>query len=379
MSFRRWAISIFFCVAVFSSLAVFKVFEIKAAIAFGESFPEHSETVEVSQVTTVNYVPSIKVIGEVLASQYLDVSNELPGRIVSVNVESGQNVDKHQILIELDVSIEKSNLNAAESRAELALSIFKRAQKLKKSKAISQEQFDKAKSDLATSIAEIDVIKKTIEKKTILSPFSGRAGIHQLEVGQYVQANTSITTLVGDENYQWVDFNVPQFYPALDIGSKVEVRAISHQKQKQEFSAFVIAEDTTINSKSRSRFYRAKMQGGLSTFSHRSSADVTVPVKEPSSFLSVPITSIQNDNLGQFIYLLNKDSGSDGFRATRKRVNVEAQYQQFALIRAGVKVGDRVAAAGSFKLREGMLVYSSTRPELFQKQQASDSVNQGTK
>ena len=380
MNFRRWALSFVFCILVFASLAAFKVFEIKAAIAFGQSFPEHSETVEVSTITKVKYAPSIKVIGEVLAPQYLDVRNELLGKIVSVNFESGEHVEKNQVLIQLDISIEKANLEAANARSELAQSIYERARNLKNSKAISQEQLDRAKADLATSRAEIEVLKNTIEKKTILAPFSGRTGIHQLEVGQYILDNTSIITLVGDKNYQWIDFKVPQFYPALSNGDKVEVKAISQQKPKEVFSAFVIAEDTAINNKSRSRLYRAKLEGGLHVFTHRSSVDVQVPVKEVTSFFSVPITSVQNDNLGQFIFLLNKvsetDNETDGFRAKRQRVSVDEHYGQSALISRGLTVGDRVAAAGSFKLREGMLVYANERPKLIKESQSTDTLSQ---
>jgi len=376
MNFRRWALSLVFCLCVFASLAAFKVFEIKAAIAFGESFPEHSETVEIANVATVNYASSIKVIGEVLSPKHLDVRNELPGKIVSVDFESGTHVEKEQVLIQLDISIEKANLIAAKARADLAQSVYSRAKNLKKSKAISQEQLDRAKADLATSLAEIEVLKNTINKKTIIAPFSGRTGIHQLDAGQYILDNTSITTLVGDDNYQWVDFKVPQFYPALSVGDKIEVFQISQQKKTTVFNAQVIAEDTVINNNSRSRLYRARLEGGLQVFSHQSSADVKVPVEEASRYFSVPTTSIQNDNLGQFIYLLEKDSDVDGFRAKRIRVSVDAHYQQSALIRSGLKNGDQIAAAGSFKLKEGMLVYSNRRPDLAKEDESGNTIEQ---
>ena len=145
MNIRRWSITVFLSIAVFCGLATFKVFEIKAAIAFGESFPEHSETVETSEVTTVTYAPSINVIGDVLAPQHIDIRNELPGKITLVNFNSGEKITEGTILIQLDISIEKANLVAANARAELSRSIYKRAKNLHKQKQITKEQLEKGK------------------------------------------------------------------------------------------------------------------------------------------------------------------------------------------------------------------------------------------
>ncbi|HBO93078.1 MAG TPA: efflux transporter periplasmic adaptor subunit, partial [Gammaproteobacteria bacterium] len=79
MSLRKWGITALSCVLIFAALAAFKVLEIRAAIAFGESFPEHSESVELAVVATTQYTPAIRVIGEMVAPQRLDLRNELAG------------------------------------------------------------------------------------------------------------------------------------------------------------------------------------------------------------------------------------------------------------------------------------------------------------
>jgi membrane fusion protein (multidrug efflux system) len=47
MHFWRWVWTLLFCLIVVSVLGFVKFNQIKAAIAFGESFPEPSETVRV--------------------------------------------------------------------------------------------------------------------------------------------------------------------------------------------------------------------------------------------------------------------------------------------------------------------------------------------
>jgi membrane fusion protein (multidrug efflux system) len=45
MSLFRWLVAIVICLAVFAGLGLIKYNQVMAAIAFGESFPEPSETV----------------------------------------------------------------------------------------------------------------------------------------------------------------------------------------------------------------------------------------------------------------------------------------------------------------------------------------------
>jgi len=373
MNIRRWSITVFLSITVFSGLAAFKVFEIKAAIAFGESFPEHSETVETSEVTTVTYTPSINVIGDALAPQHIDIRNEFPGKITLVNFDSGEQIAEGTILLQLDISIEEANLVAANARAELSRSIYKRAKNLHKSKAISQEQFDRSKADLATSLAAIKVLESTISKKTLRAPFSGKTGIHQFEVGQYILDNTKITTLVGNKSYLWIDFMVPELYPALPLETEITIQPIYQQNTDTTYQATILAEDTAISDGSRSRHYRAKFKNAGNLFTHKSSVNVSVPVKSLKSYLAVPTIAIQNDNLGQFIFILNKNEDSKGFRANRKRITAIAHQNGMTLIEQtkanqssgkNLKEGVKIAVAGSFKLHEGMLVYTKERPTL---------------
>ena len=53
--------------------------QIKAAIAFGESFPEPSETVRSIITEQSQWQSNINVMGEIVATRSLDVRNELAG------------------------------------------------------------------------------------------------------------------------------------------------------------------------------------------------------------------------------------------------------------------------------------------------------------
>src|SRR5688572_4719606 len=120
MSFMKWGVTIAGCAVVFGALATWKVRDIQSAIAAGEAYPEQSETVEATTVATAQFVPSITVMGEIVAPQRLDLRNEIGGEITRVNFESGAEVTKGQLLLQLDIAVEQANLEAAKAKAQVA-------------------------------------------------------------------------------------------------------------------------------------------------------------------------------------------------------------------------------------------------------------------
>lgn len=368
MNIRRWLITITVCLGILSLLVGFKVFEIQAAIAFSERLPEHSETVEVSIAKPINYQKTITAFGEVLSPKQVDIRNELPGRIVSVNFISGQTVNKGQVLLQLDSSTEQANLVAAKARADLAQTVYQRALRLSQRNAVSQDQLDAAKAELSVITADIQALKTTIAKKTVSSPFDGIVGLHTFEVGQYVEGNTLVTSVVGDTGVMWVDFKVPQIYPELTVGGELLVSRITSNKKtllQYGVKVKVIAQNTLINSRNRSRHYRAEVDSRLFPLSAHEVVNVKVPVNKIQQFIGVASTAVQHDHLGQYVFKLKQDISNERinvYRAERIEVEVVVQQNGQALLADGIMEGDVVAAAGAFKLYPGILTYSNNRP-----------------
>ena len=73
---RNWLIVILACLAVACGLAFVKYRQIQAAIAFGNSFPEAMETVDVFVVREELWQPTTMVTGAVVAIRSVVLSNE---------------------------------------------------------------------------------------------------------------------------------------------------------------------------------------------------------------------------------------------------------------------------------------------------------------
>ena len=179
MNTRRWLIALIACALVFAALAGYKVMQIKAAIAFGNSFPEPSETVEAVTVDSSRVQSYNQTIGVIVAPQSIVLRNEVAGRVSVVNFESGALVEKGRILLQFDISEEAARLKAAQAQADLARLDLQRIKKLKNSKTVSEERYDQARAQYNIASAEVNSLQAIIDKKTLRAPFAARAGLHE--------------------------------------------------------------------------------------------------------------------------------------------------------------------------------------------------------
>jgi RND family efflux transporter MFP subunit len=364
MNTRRWLLTLTACALVFAALASYKVMQIRAAIAFGNSFPEPSETVEAVTVDSSKVQNYNHTIGVIVAPQSIVLRNEVAGRVSMVNFESGALVEQGSILLQFDISEEAARLKAAKAQAELAKLDLQRIKKLKNSNTVSEERYDQARAQYDIATAEVNSLQAIIDKRTLRASFDARAGLHEFEVGDYLQSNTLITTLVGINDYTWVDFNLP--HKQADIGLDTEVVVTTAMHPGEALTAIVVAKDSVISANSRSLRFRARLAGS-SGIPPNAAVNVSVPVGEAQLRVHAPTTAVRRDGLGDYVYVLEPnrevDAPEGSFRARRQSVVVGAASEQAVAIIEGLSEGDLIAANGAFKLRSGLLVYIKSRPE----------------
>lgn len=350
MAIVRWLAAIIIVFVVIGALGFVKFGQIQAAIAMGESFPEPSASVETTRAETITHSPTIQVIGQLRAPSVLDIRNEYAGPITYVGFEPGALVKHGQVLLRQDVSLEQANLKAAKARADLASKRLARQVSLRKDNRTSQSEVDIAQADLAVAQAEVQNISAMIDKKTISAPFDGRISLTPFYVGQFLDVNTTIGTLVGNESIIWVDFSIPQTSPQLAIGDEIKVA-----NNGNWFSAKVIAKNAAVNMASRQQGYRAQLGNNDGVFSHNQFVNIQI-ASTASRVVSVPSIAVTRNHFGEFVYELIKDDQGQ-WRASPHKVELGEKVADQQLVLAGLEGGEYIATHGAFKLYEGILVY----------------------
>jgi membrane fusion protein (multidrug efflux system) len=339
------------------ALAAWKSASIDASNAAAASQPEPAESVAVAIAREHEHRRSTTSIGTVVALRSITVRNELPGTVRHTRLSPGQIVAAGTVLVALDVSVERAELQALEAQRNLAETQLQRAQRMHEQRAGSQMELDRARAERDVAIAQIARTQAIIARKTIRAPFRARIGISDVHEGQYLNEGTELTTLQGVDDAVYVDFTVAQQVAAgLRQGSNVDVFA---GDGSAPIAAEVLAIDARVDPSTRNAMVRARIvhasADATAAPSPGASVRVQVPVGTPRKAVVIPASALRKGPAGDHVFLLAEDKDGKP-RAYLRQVAVDALAGDDVVISSGLQPGDRVAASGSFKLREAALV-----------------------
>jgi membrane fusion protein, multidrug efflux system len=363
MNRQRWiapVVLIGVVVSTGTALAAWKHAALEESEAAAISQPEPAEAVAVAVARERGHSPTTTSIGTVVATRSISVRNEMPGTVRHVSLAPGRIVDAGAVLVALDVSVETAELQALQAQANLAQTQFERMQRMVRSRAASEMEVDQARAERDVAVAQIERTKAVIERKTIRAPFRARVGISDVHPGQYLNEGALLTTLQGIDDHAYVDFSVAQQVAAgLQPGAHVSVFA---RGDDNALNAKILAIDSRVDPTTRNATVRAQLPTSGVALQPGASVRVRVATDEPQLAIAVPASAIRKSAAGDHVFVLQSDSAGK-LRAHSRPVRVESVAGDDAIIETGLSVGEKVAASGSFKLRDAALVAVMSEPQ----------------
>jgi len=219
--------------------------------------------------------------------------------------------------------------------------------------ATTQEEVDRARADLDIALAQIARTQAIIARKTIRAPFKARVGIADVHPGQYLDEGTQLTTLQGVGDRVHVDFTVAQQVAAnLREGGSVEVLVAG---QTVPITARIVAVDARIDPTTRNAMVRARIDGSDQAPAPGASVRVQVPVGPSDMAIAIPVSALRKGPGGDQVFVIQPDEHGKT-RAHTRLVKSGTMFGDEVVIHTGLSANEMVAASGSFKLRDGVLV-----------------------
>ena len=335
-------------------LGVVKATQIQRAIAEYSSFSPPPEAVTTTKVTKADWRESFDTVGSFVSMQGSTLSAKESGNVVAVHFESGAKVKAGDILIEIDHSVEEANLRGATARLELAKQNLERASKLRGQSALALSSLEDSQSKVRQSESEVQSIKAAIERKTIVAPFDGRAGIRTVNVGSFVNAGTPLVPLYA-LNPIYFNFSVPQqLAPQLAVNTDVSVRVDAFPSRV--FAGKVTAINPNIDEVLRTISIQATVQNPQEEILPGMFGSVHFEIGNSISLLVIPSLSVAYAPYGNSVYVVERTRDAEGKESTTARqqiVQLGRSRGDFVSVTKGLTEGDEIVATGSFKLRPG--------------------------
>jgi RND family efflux transporter MFP subunit len=312
------------------------------------------------QVRAEDVVEWIRAIGSIHADQRVNLSAEVGGRLAEIEVEVGDLVEKGDLLARLDderlriawdlaraeVEMARANLEKSRRDAERQVNLYEG----QVTSEYSLEQADlKAQIDagqLKVSQARLAVAARDLADSSIVSPVGGEVTRRHVEVGELVEAGTSLFDIAKIDRVKVVVHVSELEITRLRKGQEAEISVDGHpgvvflgtvntvsaqaNPQTRAFPVEILAVNDRAEKLLPGFIGRARIRG-------RSFEDA----------ISLPEEVVVQRDGGPVVFVATGDTASarsveTGF-ADRGRV----------VITKGLKSGDRVIVTGQQSLRNG--------------------------
>ncbi len=299
------------------------------------------------------------------------VQPQIAGYIQTIAFKEGEMVKKGQLLVQIDDRLYRAQLQSAEAalaRDQAALNEaqvdLKRYQLLLSQDSIASQQVDlqaaTVKQDEGTVQADkatIATAKLDIAYCHIVSPVTGRVGLRQVDVGNYVSSGltnglvivTEITPM--DVEFALPEDNLPQVQARLHAGASLPVVAYDRTGVTQLAVGKILTLDNIVDSTTGTVKAKARFDNGAGTLFPQQFVNVRLLVDTLHNTVIAPTAAVLRGANGLYAYVVQ--GGQNHHTVTMRTVTAGPAAGESTAITSGLAPGDIVVTDGSDRLREG--------------------------
>ena len=335
MKTRTWLL----IVLLIAVLALVKIFflspkEHNAGPAAGSK--NAAAPVTVSVVRNQRVEAKLVVSGSVMANEEALLKPETAGKIISLEVTEGSEVEKGQLLAKLNDAALQAQLKKAQVNQSLAREKADRLKQLLEIKGVSQEEYDVAQTSLNAAAADVDLIKAQILETEIRAPFHGVVGLRNISSGNYISTQDIIATVQQIDPVK-IDFAVPEKYAGqIRKGDTVEVKVEGSPKTHY---AKIYALDAKIDPATRALKVRALCENAKRSLYPGAYAQVSLILRTEHSAV-VPSQAVIPELRGQKVFVVK------GGIAQPVKIETGTRTDSTIEVISGLSEGDSLITGG---------------------------------
>jgi len=317
---------------------------------------------------------TLLAVGSIQAVNGVDIAAEQDGVVRAILFNSGQMVQKGQVLVRLDTETEAADVALYQATLANAQKDYERTARLVETQYASRAALDRAVAARDQASAQLARARASLEKKTIRAPFSGRLGIRQINLGQYLSRGDTVVTLQAVDPI-YATFPVPeQAIGRVHVGQSVTVSVDTAPGTR--FEGKVTSIDAKVDESTRNVTVQATLPNPNGLLTPGAFANVAVTGREEAEVVTIPATAVNYSLYGDSLYVLKPApkakeatggaSASTGASATGQEGGEQAAQPVYVAERRAVKTGETQGgrAAVLEGLSEGELVVTAGQLKL---------------
>lgn len=337
--------------------------------------------VEIAEITEIEVRDKIETTGRVEAPLSVDIRPRVEGYLEKVYFKEGSLVKKGDLLFligprSFEVSVNQASADVEETKAALreAENNLVRITDLVEKEYASKAQYDDAlagrdrlKALLNAKEAKLENSKINLGYTRIYARIDGKIGRITMDEGNVVSPAIGTLARIVSLNPIYVNYN---------ISAEEYLKLKKEQKTDKQTEVEITLPDKSIYpKKGQVVFYDNEVDATTGTITVRAEFDnpeyMLIPgqyvsavmyIGKPEKTVVVPQEAVLDNPQGRYVYVLQEDS-----TVNVRPISINKQYDSYWTVTDGLKIGEKVVAKGTQKLRPGMKVMDKAQMQDMQK------------
>lgn len=352
---------------LFIGLALFLLLRSKENPAQGPNPWRGPVAVRVEPARQENFEVKIQAIGTVTPYVGVTVRSRVDGELARVLVREGQQVEKGQLLAEIDPRQYRVQLAQAEGQKQQNLAQLKNAeselaryQQLFKQDSIARQQLERQEALVQqlrgtqqSDQAQVDNARLQLSYTRIEAPIAGRVGLRRVDMGNLVTANDAngLFTLLQMQPIA-VQFNVPETQVeqvrAAHAAKKPPVAEAWNRNMRDRLAQGRLDTlDNQIDVATGTLRLKARFENADDRLFPNQFVNLRLALETLNDVITIPSDAIQHASRGSYVYVVK-----DG-KARVRTVELGPSSDGRIVVLKGIAKDEAVVLEGLDRLEEG--------------------------
>jgi multidrug efflux system membrane fusion protein len=341
----------------------------------------------------------IRVVGSVEPSSTVQIKSQIAGELTQVHFTEGQNVEKGQLLFEIDArpyeeALRQAEANVARDQAQLnqaeatrlrdiaslknAAADAERYAALQKEGVVSRQQADasrtsadvlkesisadeaaveSARASINADVSAVATAKLNLAYCRIEAPASGRTGNLLVNAGNLVKVNDVPLVVINRIAPIFVSFGVPEDQLAevrarYASGSRLDVEVTPQDAPGAPAHGVLTVVDNTVDNTTGTIKLKATFPNDDRRLWPGQFVNVVLTLNMQKDATVIPSEAVQAGQQGSFVYVVKADRTVEA-----RLVKVGQALERRVVIDKGLAAGERVVTDGQLLLFPGAPVF----------------------
>jgi len=319
------------------------------------SFGVKPKLVKTTSLSTQDFTHYIELQGKIMTKDiYYIGPRGQGGQVKDIYVKEGDYVKKGQLILKLDDALMLQNLNQLQTQLSYAQDLYNRQKNLWDQKIGTEVQLITAKNSVDNIQKQISVLKEQWNMTSVYSEVSGVVESVNIHVGEFFNGTPATGISIVNTGTLKATVEVPENYlSSVKKGAAVVIEVPDIGKS---FKSSISLVSQLINTNSRTFSAEAKVPAEADLKPNQV-ATVKIQDYAASNVIVIPITSLQTDESGKYVFVMTTENGKPV--AKKRSVTVGSIYGEKIEIRQGLQAGDQLISEGFQGLYDGQAVTTS--------------------